>query len=264
MGFGHRRTGGRITGGPSRCVGGYRLVAHKGAGTRRQAVLSNTHYPENPMSRIRPVLLLCLRCAMALAGVVCFASPSTANLHSIAKELRVPIYLKANPKPAALLRIREVHREFQRRGFFRIGLLPLWVADGVEVEVTDPGRMDEIMTALCAWHPDRDLARAVEWRCFTLSMGSGGGPPLLEAAVAHALSDGSIRLLGKVKLRLTNSCVESTDLVCNLRGSKQPTLSLSDGRIFALSPDNQCFTAVSPHSVKILSSAQPIQRNSEP
>jgi hypothetical protein len=49
--------------------------------------------------------------------------------------LALPVYLDLS-SPATVVRADSVSREHQRRGFFRIGALPLLVCEGVTVEFT--------------------------------------------------------------------------------------------------------------------------------
>ncbi len=57
------------------------------------------------------------------------------------KGLVVPFftYSRGAATTVAVLRIERFATDFQRRGFFRIGLLPILVADGVTLEFLEPG-----------------------------------------------------------------------------------------------------------------------------
>lgn len=53
------------------------------------------------------------------------------------KGLVVPIYVAGHNQAAVVVRIDQVHQEYRRRAFFRIGLLPMMVGEKVIVELRD-------------------------------------------------------------------------------------------------------------------------------
>lgn len=53
--------------------------------------------------------------------------------------LVVPFYAAGQSEAVAVLRVEHVFRDHERRGFFRIGLLPLLVGEGVRLEFRDAG-----------------------------------------------------------------------------------------------------------------------------
>jgi hypothetical protein len=61
-----------------------------------------------------------------------------------------PIYLEARPEPAAILRADRVATEYQRRGFFRIGALPMLVMDGLSLEFLDSNRFSNVLSSASA------------------------------------------------------------------------------------------------------------------
>jgi len=64
--------------------------------------------------------------------------PTPRSLRPALKGITAPLYVAGEPKPVAVLRVEKVFTDYQRKGFFRIGLLPLCVADGVRLEVQQP------------------------------------------------------------------------------------------------------------------------------
>lgn len=64
----------------------------------------------------------------------------------------MPIYLSTtnitgsiNLQAAAVIRIDSIKQDFQRRGFFRIGVLPLVALDGFTIEIIDTNRTAEAL-----------------------------------------------------------------------------------------------------------------------
>jgi hypothetical protein len=81
----------------------------------------------------------------ALACLFCFLL-TRAGAQSVADLLQrgvsvqravVPLYPTNSFKLSAIVRVDRVFMEYQRRGFFRIGLLPVVVLDGVTFEAQD-------------------------------------------------------------------------------------------------------------------------------
>ncbi|MGH7967691.1 MAG: hypothetical protein ACREIC_03075, partial [Limisphaerales bacterium] len=78
-----------------------------------------------------------------LAGLLVFGTAQTPQARAAAGpglELRngvCQLYTGDSLTPAALIRVNAVHRDYETRGFFRLGVLPLEVADGVVIEIYD-------------------------------------------------------------------------------------------------------------------------------
>jgi hypothetical protein len=62
----------------------------------------------------------------------------------------VAIYADGELEPAAVLRVSKTRQGFQRKGFFRIGVLPAAVLEGVMLEIRRP---DALTNALAECHP---------------------------------------------------------------------------------------------------------------
>lgn len=73
-----------------------------------------------------------------------------AQTGSRARGAILPIYLDREPTPAAVVRVDEIYTQYQRRGFFRIGLLPQLVAKGVTLEL---GQTAQMTNALRTFRP---------------------------------------------------------------------------------------------------------------
>jgi hypothetical protein len=102
------------------------------------------------------------------------------------KNAVIPICLDSDAKLVAVVRARHIFSDYQRRGFFRIGVLPLLVIDGLDVEIRQPSRSMEALGAVHSKIIFKELARkAVEGRDFRLSfaaegiLGTGAGANVL-------------------------------------------------------------------------------------
>lgn len=158
----------------------------------------------------------------------------------------VPIYLKAEPLPVARLRIAELRTDFQRRGLFRIGLLPFLVAEGVRVEVLSSNRLDEVLRSAGAWRPSKGETRAMEWRKVSVAFGNDGSPAL-EAGVLQAMPRGGFRLSAGVRLHTPEGTLEWTEARWILDGGGFGRIQPLEGNAIVIPVPRDVFrTAPSP------------------
>jgi len=97
------------------------------------------------MSRAEAWIAVAAGAAVALAAAAAsqpaLSPPPAARSPSPGlKGITAPLYVAGEPKAVAVLRVEKVFTDYQRKGFFRIGLLPLCVAEGVRLEVRQPER----------------------------------------------------------------------------------------------------------------------------
>lgn len=82
----------------------------------------------------------------------------------------VPVYEKLNPEPVAVFRAERFIGDYQTRGFFRIGALPLTVAEDLTIELKDAFRVSTALNVLGArFAPDGTSGRGIEGRNFSLA-----------------------------------------------------------------------------------------------
>ena len=65
-----------------------------------------------------------------------------------ARGMVAPVYLANHSRPSAVLRIERVQRELERRGPFRIGLLPYASIDHAVIEILHPDASSSLAAAL--------------------------------------------------------------------------------------------------------------------
>ena len=58
----------------------------------------------------------------------------------------IATYLGTEQEPSSTIHVRNVRTEYQRKGFFRIGLLPMAVLEGVTIQVHDPQSLSNSLT----------------------------------------------------------------------------------------------------------------------
>lgn len=106
---------------------------------------------------IRPYFL-CVFCAVGLF-VAKADGQSVCDLLQQGVSLQgavVPLYPAGAAQPVAVVRVDRAYLDYQRRGFFRIGLLPVGVLEGVTVEVRDTSSPSASLACLRRWLGTKD------------------------------------------------------------------------------------------------------------
>jgi hypothetical protein len=80
------------------------------------------------------------------------------------RNIVLPLYPSGHLEPGAVVHIGAIFTEHERRGFFRIGLLPVLVFDGVDFEIRDEDRFAASFKDIQPWLQSRAKGRAVELR----------------------------------------------------------------------------------------------------
>jgi hypothetical protein len=69
------------------------------------------------------------------------------------------LYLDRTPNLSAVIGIERSYADYQRRGFFRVGLLPVVVLEGVTITIQDYGSVSNSLANLGRWASDRQSHR---------------------------------------------------------------------------------------------------------
>jgi hypothetical protein len=80
-----------------------------------------------------------------------------------AQHLVIPRYSESDKKLYAVISVDKVYTEYEKKGFFRIGALPVAVLEGITYEVKDPGPAAKNLASLRSWFGG-DTASNVELR----------------------------------------------------------------------------------------------------
>lgn len=152
----------------------------------------------------RPGLLLRLFPACLLL-VLAVAVESRAQLNSglLSGNFRIhdalfPFYAGAEPKLCTVVRVEDIYTDCERRGFFRIGILPLEVMEGVGIEIRNPETAGDGLAQLHHWLESQG-ARRVELRRVKFLVDSTV-TNRVEAGRIRVAADGTWQLLDGVKL----------------------------------------------------------------
>ena len=98
----------------------------------------------------RPVRFPSLILSFVLWSPACgLAAPAgTALPPTDARRFVMPIYVDGQSAPVAVLRIEQLATEYEKRGLFRVGLLPKTVLTGVSVELDSVERLPAALAHL--------------------------------------------------------------------------------------------------------------------
>lgn len=173
-----------------------------------------------------------LRCALLLllfpvaSGVAQIGLPSDMNITGAASY----VYVGNEIKPVALIRVDHIFNDFQRKGFFRIGVLPMLVLDGLNLELCDTARLSTVLTNVSASFIIKNGAtRLVEGRNFLLSFSMQKNVDVrarvirLQSSTEWRLQDGMIRRFDAPPIRFRHATLKvsgpnSGELTCDTAG----------------------------------------------
>ena len=138
---------------------------------------------------------------VVIAGFCHCPSAQCAPLFQHGLELRgvvVPFAGEGSRELAAILRVQRVYTDYETKGFFRIGVLPIEVMQGVTLEVRQPYDVAAALADLHQWLGAK-TAKRLELRDFSVVLpGSRESTNRLEAARVRILNTGRWELLETV------------------------------------------------------------------
>ena len=154
------------------------------------------------------------------------------------------IYPEIGLQPLAILRADQLYEDYQRRGFFRIGALPMLVAEGLSVELCDTNQLSAALTqASTRFGVKAKKFKAVEGRGFSLSF-SGQLKGVVHARTA--------RLESSTEWRLQEGTVEQPGSAAI--AFRRATLAVAGPKAGELTYE----TATGPTSVHLLALIRPL------
>ena len=97
-------------------------------------------------------------------------------------------------QPIVKIQAARIFVDHEKCGFFRLGLVPLAVVQGVRVQLESAGRLTNALASLNSWNLATRNLRRLEIRDLEISM-LGEKEPRLRAATARANAAGVLELL---------------------------------------------------------------------
>ena len=133
-----------------------------------------------------------------------FQAEASERVFRYAESVRgvtVPFYQAGEPRPYAALRVQRISKDYERRGFFRIGLLPVLVAEDVTLRFLDAERSADTFARV--GRLTEGAADTVEWRKVELTF-EKDTLPRLQAARMRPARDGGWRVWDAIVRTGTN------------------------------------------------------------
>jgi hypothetical protein len=148
-----------------------------------------------------------------IAALWHFPSAQCADLFERGLQLKgvvVPFAPEGAREPSAILRVQRVYTDYETKGFFRIGVLPMEVMEGVALEVRHPRELAGTLEDLHRWLGAKS-AKRLQLRDFSLVLpASGPNTNRLEAARVRIRDNGRWELPGAVSYSFGESRISAT------------------------------------------------------
>ena len=171
--------------------------------------------------------------AAVAAGVLIALAAGAAESYVGLKKLAVPFYAPGEPEAEAVLRIDRVFREYERRGFFRIGLLPVIVGEGVTLEFRDRAAAARSMDRVRQGLESSLGGGRIELRQLVVTC-RGAEPRSLKAGRVRVEKPGRWRMSDGVAVETGRASLRASNALMQASGPQAGRLVLSDpGRVEA-------------------------------
>lgn len=164
---------------------------------------------------------------LLLAGFIAFHLVSSARSQFASDVLSgrmkardgvTAFYTGAELTPSMIVRADNIFTDYERKGFFRIGVLPLGVMEGVVFEVCRPELVTNSLVQLHDWIGSQ-AAKRFEFRKVSF-LTLAGSTNRLESGRARIVSDGKWELLDGVRFRSGTNQFEAPRATLQVAGEK--------------------------------------------
>lgn len=144
---------------------------------------------------------------------------------AVARKVILPLYAKGEAEPAIVVRASRVSREFQRHGFFRLGLAPQTVMIDLSIEVRDAPRARELLRDVVSRVSSESGKGPVLVRGIAICLPGQSAPVVKASGLDFAsgvwrLRAGTLTLSGK-------DSTEFSDAILNVTGPNVGRLTLA-------------------------------------
>jgi len=133
---------------------------------------------------------------LALIGTPLFAAPTLAPVKVVGVSAEDVTFSEYSSKDLSM--IAQVHtvrlfKDFEHRGFFRIGLLPVPVAENVEIKIRSADYMTNALSGIHFWDEPSLAVRRIEFRNLEIKS-FDENQPHLSARLGRFGQDGTLEL----------------------------------------------------------------------
>ncbi|MGD0816209.1 MAG: hypothetical protein ABSA83_21670 [Verrucomicrobiota bacterium] len=128
----------------------------------------------------------------------------------------IPLYPIGSFKPSIIVRVDRAFMDYQHKGFFRIGFLPIGVLDGVTIEARDTAAPFASLACLRRWLGSK-AGQRIEMRRVKFLISPGKS---LEAGLARCGAGDRWELLGGVRFVSGDGEVQAPQATLELAGPR--------------------------------------------
>lgn len=146
--------------------------------------------------------------------VVCLSrlhatGPAGASPEQVqARAIYLPLYAADQTTLAAVVRVAVARKDYQRRGFYRIGLLPVLVLEDVTIEVSREREFQQVLVLFEEQLRRLGRGQTIELRRTVFSF-LDEAQPRLRADSGRLQPDGQWRLQGNVQFTAGKECIRA-------------------------------------------------------
>lgn len=145
-----------------------------------------------PVSKTTGVLFSGIICLLLASGVNAQFASGLISGNWKARDLVIPFFIGTEQKPSLVVRAQKVYTDYERKGFFRIGVLPVGIMEGVTFDLRNLTSLTNSLARLHRWLGPGAVNR-IEFRKATIQV---------SATLTNRLQAGRIRVLPGGKLEL--------------------------------------------------------------
>jgi hypothetical protein len=142
-----------------------------------------------------------------------------------ARGAKITIYQGTEQQPSMIVRANTIFRDYQRKSFFRIGVLPIGVMEGVTLEVRDVESITNSLAQLDHWLGPRAGSR-LELRQVTIQI-AATVTNRLQAGRIHVLPGGKWELVDDVRLQVGTNQMQAAHATLQVAGERTGTLVMA-------------------------------------
>lgn len=142
-----------------------------------------------------------------------------------AQGVTMSFYEGAELTPSMVVRADDIYTDYERKGFFRIGILPVGVMEGITFELHHPTYLTNSLAQMRGW-PGSQAAKRLEFRKVTFVIFTGG-TNRLESGRARFISGGRWELLDGVRLLVGTNQVVAPRATLQVAGKKSGQLVMA-------------------------------------
>ena len=196
---------------------------------------------------VRAIDLSAVIVAIIVAGARTLCAPEALpGSRDVLRGAVLAFYSKETGERYAVVRIKRVYQDYQRHAFFRIGLLPVAVAEEVRIECQDPARLALTLAKLRDHLIHVSSKAPIEFRQFKLVCPSGKTLQLEAGRVRfigaeYELSDGVVARWCDDEWRTSKAKLQLTD-----KGFGELTLSAGAANVWRIKLSEDPLTTTRP------------------